>query len=154
MRRNDREITDIKDIESIISHADVCRLGLADNNIPYIVTLNFGYSGGSDKKLFFHCAKEGRKLDMIRKNNYVCFEMDADHLLTEGKECCDYSMKFSSVVGWGYIFILSGDEEKREGYNSIMKQYTNRTDFSYNPKVFDKTVILRLDIIEMTGKKV
>jgi nitroimidazol reductase NimA-like FMN-containing flavoprotein (pyridoxamine 5'-phosphate oxidase superfamily) len=153
MRRNDREISDIKEIESIISRADVCRVALADNNIPYIVTMNFGYSGGADKKLFFHCAKEGRKLDMIRKNNYVCFEFDTDHDLYSGKKACDYSMKYSSVVGWGHIFILTGDEEKREGLNYIMKHYTNRTDFSYNPKVFDKTVILGLNIKEMTGKQ-
>ena len=43
MRRKDKEILDKKEIESIIKKAGVCRLGLSDNNIPYIVPLNFGY---------------------------------------------------------------------------------------------------------------
>ena len=80
--------------------------------------MNFGYSGGAEKKLFFHSAGDGRKIDMIRKNNHVCFEMDTDHDLKSGREACDFSMKYSSVVGWGDIFIVSDDEERREGLNS------------------------------------
>ena len=49
MRKQDKEVTDIQLIEEIISRSDVCRIAFADNNIPYIVTMNFGYSGG-DKK--------------------------------------------------------------------------------------------------------
>ncbi len=76
MRRKDREITGIGEIEVIISHADICRIALTENNMPYIVAMNFGYSGGEKKRLYFHCATEGRKIDMIRKNSYVCFQMD------------------------------------------------------------------------------
>ena len=71
MRRKEREITAIDEIEEIIGRCDVCRIALTDDNIPYIVTMNFGYSGGVQKKLFFHSAGEGRKIDIIRKNNHV-----------------------------------------------------------------------------------
>lgn len=153
MRRKEREITGIDEIEAIISRSDVCRIALADNNIPYIVTMNFGYSGGADRKLFFHCARNGRKIDIIRKNNFACFEMDTDHSLKRGREACDFSMKFSSVVGWGNIFIINDDKEKTEGLNSIMQHYTNQTGFTYNPDVFEKTIVLKLVIMTMTGKK-
>lgn len=153
MRRKDREITGIADIESIIVRADVCRIAMADKDIPYIVTMNFGYSGGSERKLWFHCAREGRKLEMIRKNNYVCFEMDTDHNLESGAEACDFSMKYSSVTGWGKIFIIEDPEEKKEGLNSIMNHYSNGNNFTYNPGLIDKTAVLRLDIMSMTGKK-
>jgi nitroimidazol reductase NimA-like FMN-containing flavoprotein (pyridoxamine 5'-phosphate oxidase superfamily) len=79
MRRKDREIEDIRDLELIISNSDVCRVAFADNNMPYIVTMNFGYSGGDNSAFYFHCASEGRKLEMMRKNNLVCFELDTDH---------------------------------------------------------------------------
>jgi uncharacterized protein len=154
MRRKEREITGIDEIEAIISRCDVCRIALADDNLPYIVTMNFGYSGGADKKLFFHSAGDGRKIDMIRKNNYVCFEMDTDHYLKKGRKACDFSMKYSSVVGWGDIFIVNDDEEKREGLNSIMKHYTSRTEFTYKQDVFNKTTLLKLAIKTMTGKKI
>lgn len=153
MRKEEKEITAIDEIESIIYKSDVCRIALANGNIPYIVTMNFGYKGGETKRLFFHCAKEGKKLDMIRKNNYVCFEMDTDHIITDGKEACDFSMKYNSVIGWGHIYIADTSKDKIEGLNSIMDHYTNRNDFSYREKSLGNMVILKLDILEMTGKK-
>ena len=106
MRRKDREITEPESIEKIIRKADVCRIALANGDIPYIVTLNFGYSGGTHPCLYFHCAPDGRKLDMIEKNNWVCFEMDTDHELISGEKGCDWGMKYSSVVGYGRISVI------------------------------------------------
>jgi uncharacterized protein len=99
MRRSDREISGIQEIEEIIQKADVCRIALANDNIPYIVTMNFGYIRNPKKTLFFHCANSGKKLDMLHKNNYVCFEMDIDHQLFRGKRSCDWGMRFSSIIG-------------------------------------------------------
>ena len=79
MRRSDREVSETEAIEEIIKNADVCRLALANDNIPYIVTMNFGYINNPEQILYFHCANAGRKLEMIRKNNYACFEMDIGH---------------------------------------------------------------------------
>ena len=154
MRKKEREITSIDEIEEIIRRCDVCRIAFTDENIPYIVTMNFGYSGGVQKRLFFHSAGEGRKIDIIRKNNHVCFEMDTDHDLIIGRDACDFSMKYSSVVGWGDIYIISDDKERREGLDSVMKHYTNREEFTYKQDVFNKTTILKLEIITMTGKKI
>jgi len=154
MRRKEREITTIDKIEAIIARCDVCRIAMTDENTPYIVTMNFGYSGGVQKKLFFHSAGEGRKIDIIRKNNHVCFEMDTDHVLTSGMEACDFSMKYSSVVGWGNIFFVTDKQEKEEGLNTIMKHYSERTTFNYKQDVVDRTTILKLVIKTMTGKKI
>jgi hypothetical protein len=154
MRRKEREITGIEDLEGIILRSDVCRIALTDGSTPYIVTMNFGYLGGADKKLYFHCAPEGRKIEMIRKNNYVCFEMDTDHSITEGREACDFGMKFSSIVGWGRIFIITENTEKNEGLTSIIQHYSKRGGITFNTEVFDRTTVLRLDIISMTGKKI
>lgn len=153
MRRSEREISALKEIEEIISHSDVCRIALANDNTPYIVTLNFGYIGSPENKIYFHCAPEGRKLDMIRKNNYVCFEMDTDHQITKGEKACEWGMKFSSVVGSGKIFTVEDNEEKKLGMNSIMSHYGAPDPYNYDEKVFSRTAILRLEIAEMTGKK-
>jgi uncharacterized protein len=153
MRRKDRQIININDIESIISRSDVCRIAFADNNYPYIVTMNFGYSGGDNPCLYFHCASEGKKLEMIRKNNYVCFEMDSDHEIYEGEKGCDWGMKFSSVVGFGNISILKDRHESIEGLNRIMAHYSDRKNFSYDEKILLMTKILKLDIQEMTAKR-
>jgi len=153
MRRKEREIKDISEIEDVISLCDVCRIAFAYDNIPYIVTMNFGYSGGDYKKLYFHCARVGKKLDMIKKNNYVCFEFDTDHNLHKDKTACDFGMSYRSVVGWGKIKVITEDEEKKQGLSHLMSHYSDRDDFSYEKRILDKMIVLRLDIIEMKGKK-
>jgi hypothetical protein len=153
MRRKEREITEIAEISSIISRCDVCRIALSDNNIPYIVTMNFGYTGGSGNKLYFHCAGEGKKLEIIRKNNFVCFQFDTDHQLEQGENACDFGMSYRSVVGWGNIKIITEEEEKKRGLNYIMSHYSDRVEFTYSQAVLNRTIVLRLDISEMKGKK-
>jgi nitroimidazol reductase NimA-like FMN-containing flavoprotein (pyridoxamine 5'-phosphate oxidase superfamily) len=153
MRRREREITDIREIEAVISSADVCRIALANDNVPYIVTMNFGYKGGEHKMLYFHCAREGWKLEMIRKNNYVCFEFDIDHDLHKGKTACDFGMRYRSVIGYGRITIITRDDEKKQGLASIMMHYAEEKDFTYERSALDRMLLLRLDILEMTGKK-
>ncbi|MBK9390044.1 MAG: pyridoxamine 5'-phosphate oxidase family protein [Bacteroidetes bacterium] len=103
--------------------------------------------------LFFHCAPEGRKIELIKKNNYICFEMDTDHLLYSGEKDCDWGMNFSSVVGYGRITIVSDHEEKRKGLDCIMAHYSDRKDFSYDEKIMSRTAVLRIDIEEITGKQ-
>jgi nitroimidazol reductase NimA-like FMN-containing flavoprotein (pyridoxamine 5'-phosphate oxidase superfamily) len=152
MRRKDREVTSHLEIESIILKSDVCRIALADGDFPYIVTLNFGYTGENEKVLYFHCANEGRKLDMIRKNNLVCFEMDTDHLLVEGNLACDFTMNYKSVLGYGLIRIVTEYEEKVRGFNAIMSHYKPGVKFSFNERMFENTTILRCDITGISAK--
>jgi len=153
MRKKEREITDIIEIESIIQNSDVCRIAMANGNIPYIVTMNYGYTAGSEMKIYFHCARQGRKLEMIRKNNYVCFEIDNDHKLIKGTNACDFSMKYRSVVGYGIISIIDEEEERIKGLNCIMSHYSDSPSFSYNKKSLEKTTVLCLEIKEISGKK-
>lgn len=153
MRRIERSITEITAIEEIINKSDVCRIAIANGNIPYIVTMNFGYSGGASPVIYFHCAGEGRKLDMIKINNYVCFSMDTGHKLYDGEKGCDWGMNFHSVVGYGKISVVNDPELRIAGLDCIMKHYGAAKKYSYDDNVLSRTTILRLEITEMTGKK-
>lgn len=153
MRKKEKEVTQIEEIESIIGRSDVCRIAFANDNVPYLVTMNFGYTGGKKRELYFHCANEGRKLEMIRKNNMVCFEMDTDHQLYESETACDFGMKYSSVVGFGRMFIVTDEAGKKDGLNVIMKHYSGKDDFEFRDSSLNRTTILKLVIDEMTGKK-
>jgi nitroimidazol reductase NimA-like FMN-containing flavoprotein (pyridoxamine 5'-phosphate oxidase superfamily) len=152
MRRKDREVSDKDVIERIIMKSDVCRIAMANDNIPYIVTMNFGYSPGPDAILYFHCANAGKKLEMIRRNNKVCFEMDTDHELHNGEKGCDWGMKYSSIVGYGEIFFVTEKEEKKKGLDCIMKHYGGEGNYLYDDSTIGRTIILRLDIKEIKGK--
>jgi hypothetical protein len=158
MRRSEREVSEIEVIEEIIKKADVCRIALANDNIPYIVTMNFGYTNDPEQRLFFHCANEGRKLEMIRKNKFVCFEMDIDHKIytrpgKDGRKGCNWGMVYRSVVGYGNISIITEREARKTGLDFIMRHYGDENEYVYDEKVLANTTVLRLDITEITGKK-
>jgi len=153
MRRKDREITEQSEIQSIIAKADVCRISLVDDGKPYIVTLNFGYKPGNPAVIYFHCANEGRKLDIIEKNNNACFEMDVDHELISAKKACGFTMNFKSIVGFGRIYKVNDVKEKIEGLNFIMKQYSDVTGNTYAEKMLKMTTILKSEIDELNAKQ-
>jgi uncharacterized protein len=153
MRRKEREITDIQIIESVIADADVCRVAFADNNVPYIVTMNFGYLPGKNNILYFHCAPEGRKLEMLRKNNHVCFQMDTGHRLYKGSKACGWGMKYKSVVGYGDLSIVTDVDERKKALDKLMDHYGGNGVYVYGKKIMTRTTILRLEISEMRGKQ-
>ena len=102
MRRTDREITDPEKIREIIDDCTCCRLGLCDEGKAYIVPLSFGYTEREGRYVFyFHSAREGRKLDLIRRTGWAGFEMDTNYKLNEGEAACGYSARFRSVIGGG-----------------------------------------------------
>jgi len=153
MRRIDREITDINEIEKIIAQSYACRIGLVDKDMPYVVALNFGYVKGSPAKLYFHCGVEGKKLDLIARNNNACFQFDINPEIIVGEKACGFSMKYQSVIGFGKIRRVESEQEKIEALNAIMKQYTGKAEYEYNPKILQVTVALRLDIDSISGKQ-
>jgi len=153
MRRKEREVTEKSLIGEIISEADTCRIAFADGNIPYIVALNFGYSDGENPCLYFHCAPAGRKLEMMRKNSLVCFQMDTGHHIYQGEKGCDWGMNYKSVVGYGRLSVVSNEDERKRGLDILMDHYGGTGKFDYDPKVFSRTTVLRLDITEITAKK-
>jgi nitroimidazol reductase NimA-like FMN-containing flavoprotein (pyridoxamine 5'-phosphate oxidase superfamily) len=153
MRRKDREITDLALIEDIISKAYACHLGLVDGDLPYVVAMNYGYVSGTPSKMYFHCAAEGKKLDIIAKNNNACFQLDINPKLIVAEKACAFSMNFQSVMGHGKIQRVESEEEKALALNAIMKQYTGKDSWEYNPKVLNAIVVLRMDIETLTGKQ-
>lgn len=153
MRKKDREIKDAKELDDILQKADVCRIAFAVDGIPYIVTMNFGYIWKDNLILYFHCAKEGKKLELMRKNNTVCFEMDTDHEIVEAANACDWGMKYRSIVGLGSLESITDENEKKKGLDCIMDHYGFNGKKQYDEKVLHTTEILRLTVIEFTGKK-
>jgi len=149
LRRKDREIKSREEIEAIIQKALVCRLGMADESGPYIVPLSFGYRDGF---LFFHSAKEGKKLNILRKNNKVCFEMDTDHEVVKSEKACDWGMKYKSVIGFGNAFVVEDIESMKAALDVIMAHYSAGS-FEYDVKKLERTVAIKVEIESMTGKK-
>lgn len=149
MRRKDKEITDKKEIEKILKESQICHIAMVDKEKPYIVPMNFGYE---NKTLFFHSALEGRKINLIKKNPNLCFEVDQVVQFKKAQLACDWSIEYKSVIGEGRAQLLYDPEEKREGLDIIMAQYSGRT-FEYPSEMLEKTLVIKLEIDKMTGKQ-
>lgn len=148
MRKKEREIKDRKAIDDIIRRCRVCRLAMCDNNQPYIVPMNFGYDGHF---FYFHAAPEGRKIDIIKRNNRIGFEFDILHDIVMAEQACDWGAKYESVIGSGTAEILDDLEAKKTALECIMRQYgSNAKNFS--EAVLKKTLALRVRILEISGK--
>lgn len=150
MRRKDREITDLSQIIDILRKADVCHVAMCDNNVPYVVTMNFGLGRDGLSPLYFHCASEGKKIKILTKNSLVCFQADIEHdLILHRETSCGCSMSYQSVVGMGFV---NDPSEKLEALQAIMTHYTNRSEHTFKDELVERTLILRLDVEEISGK--
>lgn len=150
MRRHEQEITEIETIEEILQKASVCRIGLVDDNIPYIVPVCFGYQDGS---IYLHSSPRGRKIEVMRRNNNVCFEVDVDVEMVPGAEACEWSVKYRSVIGFGKASLVENKEEKIAALNVIMKHYSGTSAHEYRPHSFKSAAIIKIQIESMTGKR-
>lgn len=154
MRRKEREVTDQNIIDEIIRACDICHLGLNDNGRVYIVPLNFGFLNENGKRvLYFHSAKEGKKIDLIKENGYAGFQMNTGYELVSGEKACDYTAKFRSVAGGGKISVVQSEEEKMSGLRAVMNSTAGEKNWQYNEKWLNAVCIIKLEIGEISCKE-
>lgn len=149
MRRSDKQISDKKEIEEIIRQSTICRLAMCDAGAPYIVPLSFGYRDGV---LYFHSAKEGRKIEILRRNDQVCFEFDLDAEIVKAAAVCSWGVTYRSVIGTGRACFIEDPAEKQEALQIIVNQYGG--DGSNMPAAsVNNTLVFAVNIEEITGKQ-
>ena len=155
MRRKDKEITAANDKLNIVGKCKICRIGLSENNIPYIIPLNYGYEFENNTlTLFFHSAKAGKKMDIIKNNNIACFEVDCDNRLIEGEKACDYSYAYKSIIGFGKIIFIEDMNEKIDALNKIMRHQSEKeTDFVFSDEKLKNITVYKMVVEEFTGKQ-
>ncbi|MGN0135589.1 pyridoxamine 5'-phosphate oxidase family protein [Anaerotignum sp.] len=154
MRRKDREVTDFGKIMEIIDRCDCCRVGFCDEGQVYIVPLNFGYTEENGKiTLYFHGAKEGRKMELIRKAPNVGFELDTDHKLNEAESACDYSYRFQSIIGNGKMSMIEDMEDKKRALNIVMKHATGKGDWEFDPNMLKVVATFKLEVETLSCKE-
>ena len=154
MRRSEREVTDLKEIIKIISQCEVVRLGLVDNGQPYIVPLSFAFTEESgDITFFFHSAAAGRKMDLMKANPRVCFEMDCLLNISRNEVPCNWSAEYESIMGYGEILFINHDEDKKTAMDLIMRRYGYEGKLEYSPSAFSRTALYKLSVKEITAKR-
>jgi uncharacterized protein len=150
MRRKDKEITDREVIDRIIGGCQVCRLGLAKDNVPYIVPVSFGYDGSA---LYFHTARTGLKLDFIAANPGVCFEFEQGvTLVPHPSDPCAWSFSYRCVVGNGTVRELIETAGKHDGLLQVMRQYAPG-EWNFTPESMAAIRVWKIEIESISGKQ-
>ena len=154
MRRSDREIKSTDELIGIIGRCRVCRIGLSLGDIPYVVPMNFGYEYGNQAlALYLHCAREGKKLDIIRRNPNAFFEMDCSHKLVDAASACDMTMEYESVMGAGVISLITDPEEKTHGLALLVHRYSPEKHVAFQARELERVEVLKLAVSELSGKR-
>ena len=152
MTKREYQITDGQELRRILDTAKVLRLGIAVDNVPYIYPMNYGYTLEDGKlTLYLHSAVKGNKLELLRQNPDVCFELDCDNIPFEGKVACQYGLAYSAISGRGTAVLVEDVEEKKKAMRSLMKTQTGK-DFEFNERLVSIVAVIRLDVTEFTAK--
>ena len=140
-------------IIDLLSTCHVGRLGtLGKDGCPMVKPLNFAYHEG---KIYFHTAKEGEKIDDIKRDNRVCFEMDVPIAYVKGNENpCKAEYLYRSVIIKGRAYIVEDREEKLFALKCLMEKYQPERGYgNFLEEKLQITGIVRIDIEEMVGKE-
>jgi nitroimidazol reductase NimA-like FMN-containing flavoprotein (pyridoxamine 5'-phosphate oxidase superfamily) len=148
MRRKDREITDRAEIDAILDEAETLVLSLWDGAEPYAVPVNFVRVGGD---LFFHCARQGRKLDIIAERPRVGFAAVAEARVETGAEPCDCTTYYRSAIGWGTAAVLEDPAEKAAALAALNRKH-GAPDGPFPPQMLAATAVVRIAVDRVTGK--
>ena len=152
MRRNDRA----QSLEFSLALIDRCSHGVvafaAETGTPYCVPLSLVRI---DNALYFHCAKEGKKLDLLHQNNQVCVTFVGNDCPTFVEDY--YTTYFESVIVTGHAFEVTSSEEKILALRRLCEL---RTPDGMTGDHFDQaitaslphTAVFRIDMDEITGK--
>jgi nitroimidazol reductase NimA-like FMN-containing flavoprotein (pyridoxamine 5'-phosphate oxidase superfamily) len=149
MRRQDKEIRSGDRLGRLLDEATVCRLGFCDGLQPYVVPMNFVRRGDD---LYFHAARTGRKIDCIRRNPRVCFEVDRPGAVVSAETPCRWSQRYESVIGFGRAVLIDDPQEKGEALALLLAKHGGSPDVGIPEANLATVLVIRVGIESMTGK--
>lgn len=152
LTRREMEITDQSKMIEILDKCKILHLAMVDGDEPYVIAMNYGYTVKDGKlTIYIHGATTGRKLDILRVNPKVCFEMDCDIIPFDGKVPCQYGIAYASMIGKGNAKIVEDVEGKKEALSILMKTQTGK-DFEFTDKLVSIVSIIKIEVSEYTAK--
>ena len=151
--RRELEVTDRNEIINILDKCKIVHVGMVDEEGPYVVPLNYGYTMEDDQLiLYMHGSLKGRKIDIMSKKPKVFFEMCCDVVPFDGKVACQYGTSYASIMGNGTAEILTDVEDKKAGLSLFMKSQTGM-DFTFTDKMVSAVNVMKITVNTYTAKK-
>ena len=152
MRRKDREVQTAAEIFDMLNRCDTVRIAMHGEKYPYVVPVSFGAEMvGGKVVIYFHCARKGMKLDLLKADPHVCVEGDrfikvetTDHGITT---------RYESVIGFGECSVVSDPDEVIHGLKLLTEHY-GYMDYSLEScRSLEVLYVGRIVLDEMTGKR-
>ena len=148
LRRKDRLRTE-EEARAIMESCDFAVLSTTDNeNMPYGVPVSVVLE---ENRLYFHCAKAGRKLENIQQNHHVCVTF-AKVRLVDGE---NFTTRYESVIAEGTASFIKEETEKRHALQLLCRRYTQHSDEeidAYIQRYFAQTGVVRVDLETISAK--
>jgi nitroimidazol reductase NimA-like FMN-containing flavoprotein (pyridoxamine 5'-phosphate oxidase superfamily) len=150
MRRKDKQISDIETLHSVINKATVCRIGLVKGDRPYVIPLCFGFDG---RNIYFHSARSGEKVEILKANKNICIEFEQDISIIENEKPCNWTARYLTVVVHGTAELVDELEEKRYGLGQIVKHYRAGGDqYQFTDEEIKQVLVYKVIVQEIVGK--
>ena len=152
IRRNEKKIKSKEDMINILKKTKYITIAMCDNNNPYLVTLTHGYDSKKNS-IYFYCAKEGKKIDILTNNNIIWGQALIDMGYIYGK--CDHL--YATTQFMGNVSFINDHNEKKHALEIMIKQQEKSPEKVIRKQITDESVkrvnIGRIDITYLSGKK-
>ena len=152
MLRRERKMDEI-DVKKFLIETKIGRLGLSQNNEAYVIPVVYIYDSANEA-IYIHCARKGRKIDIIESNPKACFEVDELSGLVTGSSPCEYDLIYRSVIVFGEVSLIYDPSVKAEILSKIVEKYTKKIGKTpVTSKMAEGTQIIMLKILIKSGKE-
>ena len=152
MRRKDREVKNNQEIFDIISRCDTLRIAMQGETYPYIVPVSFGFEIVNESVvLYFHCAQQGLKVDLLREKPNVCVE--GDIFIKTEKTAQGITTRYESIIGFGKCCFVDDPEDVLHGLGLLTAHY-GYADYPIDRCAGLQHILIgKIVLDEITGKK-
>lgn len=141
---------DVNTAKGLLMRALVGRVAMSKADDPYVVPVHFVYFR---EKIFFHCAREGRKIEYLATNDRVCFEVDEFLGVRREDTPCASTAAYRSVIVFGRTEFVEAVDEKTEALRRLIKKYGGTGLRVIDEDTFDRTLLVAVTVDRMTGKQ-
>lgn len=140
-----------KEIDNILRQCKTCYLAMSENNVPYVLPMNFGIDGD---RIILHSAQSGRMWETIKKNPKVCINWTlGEELAWQDEQVgCSYRVKSKSVIVEGTAELIDDQDEKERIFQQFMTQYSDLS-FKFNAPAIRNVGVILVNIDKISAKE-
>lgn len=143
MRRTEREVLDLEFMHQVLKDAQEIYIAMNSGEAPYVLPVNYVFYKGC---IFFHCALEGRKMDLLRTDPRVGFTTAVDIQVEKT------TTRYRCVCGSGTAELVDDPIQKNEVLKAFAERFNAPCLFPISEEKFVHTGVFRIHIEKLTGK--